>query len=557
MSGLVLQTATWNAILAQTTSLARADAIAALLPNGSKIKFYNSSNALIRTVTTGAWTRGAIANGAYTITPGAITDAGTGSGTPTLAIFTNPSDVEIFRCTAGTSSGVLRLQNNITGGDEITVGTFAVGYPTTDVNATYVLIGEEGDEITVLPGSDLRYGESTTVNFIDKTNVSGFFTATNEFFDGDPAFGFDKFVFILRPNLPANQSGQTVTRSSNPARIVDASGNTFTLAQTPAPGQDNDWKVFVNGASFNATSDVDTLLYLTDNSGTKVWYAEGSDWYRWDAPGTANPKINSWAGPFADPRAEPPPVSSPMPVGNDTNWVLTFQDEFNGNGLNSTFWNDAIWYGDDNADGTINYDVNNNGNSLLRIWPALNQSGQFFNRTIDTDGKFYQRYGYFEARIKAPRGEGTFPAFWIFNHVGNARPEIDIFECYGAPPNIGWADDNFNPNNYSVTVWVPPGNPTSPDDRVKYGPFKLTDVESAQRLDTDFHIYGCEWTSTQQKFYFDGRLIRTTNLQLPWDLYVLFDLWYGSAAGTPTVQTTPTGPTNSLAIDYVRVWRRP
>lgn len=132
MSGIKLQTVAWNAVLAQTTSLARADAFAALLPTGSKIKFYSSTNTLIRTVTTGAWTRGNILNNAYVITPGTITDAASGSGTPTYAVITNPSDTEIFRCTAGVGSGVLQLQTAITNSDPITVGTFSIGYPTND-----------------------------------------------------------------------------------------------------------------------------------------------------------------------------------------------------------------------------------------------------------------------------------------------------------------------------------------------------------------------------------------------------------------------------------------
>jgi hypothetical protein len=37
-------------------------------------------------------------------------------------------------------------------------------------------------------------------------------------------------------------------------------------------------------------------------------------------------------------------------------------------------------------------------------------------------------------------------------------------------------------------------------------------------------------------------------------MYILLDLWFGSASGTPD-ETTPTGRGNAFEINYVRAWR--
>lgn len=249
----------------------------------------------------------------------------------------------------------------------------------------------------------------------------------------------------------------------------------------------------------------------------------------------------------------PPAGGDPVPVGVPGSWFLTFRDEFDSATLNSSAWNTAIWYGDDNgANAVVNYDTNNGGNSCLRIWPALGTNGQFFNRTIDTDGKYYQTYGYFEARMKAPRGLGLFPAFWLFDHPGSQRPEIDIAEWYPGGVGGNWAASGYYPHDYGATVHYP-------GIFASDGPYRLVDVYGAQRLDTAFHVYGCEWTSSQVIFYFDGRRLATSNRAINQRMYLMLDLWYGSASGTPVTNNdsiTPKGSTNSFEIDYVRAWRR-
>ncbi|HEY4542199.1 MAG TPA: family 16 glycosylhydrolase, partial [Noviherbaspirillum sp.] len=126
------------------------------------------------------------------------------------------------------------------------------------------------------------------------------------------------------------------------------------------------------------------------------------------------------ASPAATPAAAPQaaaPQSEVGPYGQDASkYTMSFADEFD-NGFDTKVWNSKIWYSDDNP--TKNYAVED---GKLKIWPQRDASGKFFNRTIDTDGKFYQTYGYFEMEAKLPYGKGAWPAFWLLNH-DRAHPD--------------------------------------------------------------------------------------------------------------------------------------
>ncbi len=219
-------------------------------------------------------------------------------------------------------------------------------------------------------------------------------------------------------------------------------------------------------------------------------------------------------------------------------YTTTFTDEFTGD-LNRAVWNDKIWY--EAAPGTKNYTVEN---GALKIWPARDASGKFFNRTIDTDGKYYQTYGYFEVEAKLPVGKGTWPAFWLFNHIDKRRPEIDVMEAYagGTPPWGKVIDGVAHPTMYAVTIWK--------DATVQAGMFKVPTPD----LSTGFHKYALKWEPNKQTFYFDGKEVYSLNVTMPDRMYLMLDLWYGSASGQPD-NSTPTGKANSYEVNYVRAWK--
>lgn len=241
------------------------------------------------------------------------------------------------------------------------------------------------------------------------------------------------------------------------------------------------------------------------------------------------------------------------PVGQTKSWTLTFSDEFNTNILDLSKWSDQVWYGDINYDGTVNYEISG---GTLKIWPQLNKSGQFFNRTIHSEGKFSQQRGYFEARMKLPVGRGSWPAFWLLGKYDGLvpyRPEIDIMEAYpGGGSGSGWGTDDLRPTTYGVTFHVDSG---SENTRRAIGPFKITHTDLSQ----EFNVYAVEWNiGGQITWYFNG--VARGSVVVPEldyrPLAVYLDLWFGSASGIPNILETPTGKTNSFEVDYVRVWKQ-
>jgi hypothetical protein len=77
-------------------------------------------------------------------------------------------------------------------------------------------------------------------------------------------------------------------------------------------------------------------------------------------------------------------------------------------------------------------------------------------QSVNADGEgFTQRYCYFEMRAKFPKGNGTWPAFWLktvnqFTDRSQTRAEIDIIEAYGGK--------NWSGYHAAVHLW-PARNP--------------------------------------------------------------------------------------------------
>jgi beta-glucanase (GH16 family) len=172
----------------------------------------------------------------------------------------------------------------------------------------------------------------------------------------------------------------------------------------------------------------------------------------------------------------------------------------------------------------------------------------FTSGRIATRGKFEQRYGRFEARLKLPAGRGLWPAFWMLgNDVGQVGwpgcGEIDVVEGRGAQPwrvSAAAHGPGYQGGNALIA-----GFQTSTSDR-------LTD---------EFHVYAVEWDPDELRFFVDERQyhsVRATRLppQGRWvydhPFFLLLNLAVGGTFGGPADDTTPFPAT--LIADHVRVY---
>ena len=164
-----------------------------------------------------------------------------------------------------------------------------------------------------------------------------------------------------------------------------------------------------------------------------------------------------------------------------------------------------------------------------------------------TKGKFTQRYGRFEARIKLPFGQGIWPAFWMLganvDSIGwPTCGEIDIMESVGREPSINHG--SLHGPGYSG------GSPLS-------GIYTLPD---GQKFADDFHTFAIEWEPTAVRFYVDGNLYETKTAAdaagKPWvfdhPFFILLNVAIGgSFPGSPDATTTFP---QMMTVDYVRVY---
>jgi beta-glucanase (GH16 family) len=172
-----------------------------------------------------------------------------------------------------------------------------------------------------------------------------------------------------------------------------------------------------------------------------------------------------------------------------------------------------------------------------------------------TKGKWSWAYGRMEARIKLPRGQGIWPAFWMLgtniDSVGwPTCGEIDIME------NIGKTSDQGTDHG---TIHGPLGGGDYNGGVGVGGTYTLP----SGALADNFHIYAIEWTPNQIKWFLDtNQFFTATPSSLPggatWvftqpQFFILNLAVGGNWPGYP--DGTTVFPQQML-VDYVRVYQQ-
>jgi beta-glucanase (GH16 family) len=114
---------------------------------------------------------------------------------------------------------------------------------------------------------------------------------------------------------------------------------------------------------------------------------------------------------------------------------------------------------------------------------------EYTSARLLTSATFNQAYGRFEARIKIPRGQGIWPAFWMLgNDIGSVgwpnSGEIDIMENIGREPNTVYG--TIHGPGYSGSGGIS-GSRTL-----------------GQPLADGFHTYRVDWEPNSIIWYLDG-----------------------------------------------------
>ena len=234
-------------------------------------------------------------------------------------------------------------------------------------------------------------------------------------------------------------------------------------------------------------------------------------------------------------------------------WVLDWSDEFDGPTLDHAKWVEETGGGGWGNNEMQFYTARRenvrvaDGRLIIEARKEPFENRGYTSARIKTAGLMERQYGRFEARIKLPRGQGIWPAFWMLGaDIGKAgwprSGEIDIMENIGKEPGI--VHGTLHGPGYSGDKSI--GKPSALD---------------AGAYADDFHVYAVEWEPKEIRWYRDDVLYHTARPDtVPGDwvfehpFFVLLNLAVGGYwPGYPDASTT--FPQRML-VDYVRVYRR-
>ena len=236
---------------------------------------------------------------------------------------------------------------------------------------------------------------------------------------------------------------------------------------------------------------------------------------------------------------------------NNKELSYSWSDEFNGTSLDETIW-------------TYEYGAHGWGNNEYQYYRKENTSvsdgylsitakkenyngAKYTSSRIITMNKYETHYGYFEARISLPRGNGIWPAFWMlganFEEINwPFSGEIDIMEAI-----------NSENKTYS-TIHYNNGGSSANYSHGSYG-------NNGYRVDDrrEFHTYSLYWDETVMIFYVDGISTLRVSLTPAYldcfhkDHFFIFNVAVGG--NWPGFNIDDSQFPTSMKVDYLRVYK--
>jgi len=234
--------------------------------------------------------------------------------------------------------------------------------------------------------------------------------------------------------------------------------------------------------------------------------------------------------------------------GKESDWKLVWSDEFNNPGLPDTSnWTNEVGFIRNNelqyyTLRRVENSVVNEGNLLIIGRKELYDSAGYTSASLTTDRKHSWTFGKIEARMKLPKGQGMWPAFWMLgqNIHQTGWPkcgEIDIMEHINSEDIL-----------YGTLHW-------DNENHVSSGSKTPCSV-------TEFHNYAVEWAHDSIRWFLDGvkyhgvcikeGVNSTEEFHRPH--YIILNLAIGGDWPQNPDETTQFPDT--VFVDYVRVFQK-
>jgi uncharacterized repeat protein (TIGR01451 family) len=231
--------------------------------------------------------------------------------------------------------------------------------------------------------------------------------------------------------------------------------------------------------------------------------------------------------------------------------TLIFDDEFDGSTLNTAVWDTCIpWWDpnnctiEDNSELELylpeNAYLDGNGHLMLKAEKKHLGGRNYVSGMVDSYNSFSFQYGYAEARLKVPAGNGFWPAFWMLPPNDGPWPidEIDIMENLGYDPTTAFFSYHWPADGSTQLVQH---HITGPD------------------FSADWHTFAVDWEPSAIIWYVDGveraRYTEASNITSK-PMFVILQLAIGGVDSWPGPPDDTTPFPSYFQVDYVRVWQQ-
>jgi beta-glucanase (GH16 family) len=244
-------------------------------------------------------------------------------------------------------------------------------------------------------------------------------------------------------------------------------------------------------------------------------------------------------------------------------YKLVWAEEFNAVGqkpdpkrwtydLGQTGWGNQELenYADDLEHAGIVADADATDGAALQIKATREASGEYRSARLKTEGRFAPQYGFIEARIRRPEGQGIWPAFWMLgaNFAAVSWPacgEVDIME---SPGKLSWSHRSqgvvHDPAYYG-------GEALKADFILKGKPFSA-----------GYHLFQVKWEKDCLEFFVDGIFyerrtadeIGEENWTFNHPMFLLLNVAVGG--GWPGNPDNTTVFPQQMMVDYIRVYQK-
>lgn len=232
------------------------------------------------------------------------------------------------------------------------------------------------------------------------------------------------------------------------------------------------------------------------------------------------------------------PMSDKQYTPEKLGYKLVWEDEFDGNELDTTKWKvrgigpRAIAY--------ISEEAVKVEDGYLKLF-ALKQGDSLLGSAVGTQGQFMAKYGYYECRAKLQKSRGVWAAFWLQSTKISQGEDPSI---YGSEIDVMEFFRKLGKDIVSHNVhWA-------------YGPNQQTTrgMQSYHKgVSEGFHTFSLEWLPDKYIFYIDGyKFYEVTKGISNIEEYMILSMEYPGNKKDIRKTKFP----DVFVVDYVKVYQK-